>query len=83
VNHPLPSRRWTFFRVDPFLRGGWLLGLSLQLADGRWDTVHRLRLGLGPWVWELACWYGPAWEAHKRAQVGLDAAMAELWDALQ
>lgn len=48
-----------FYYVTPLLRGERLFGLWWQRADGRWDTIHRVRLGLGPVILELA------WPAKK------------------
>jgi len=55
--------------VTPLVRGEWLLGLWWQRADGRWDTVHRVRFGLGPFIWEWSWW---AKGAHP---VEIDAAL--------
>lgn len=60
--------------VTPLLRGEWLFGIWWNRADGHWDTVHRVRCGFGPFVWELHWWMKKVRdEDTRRRKLGLPA----------
>ena len=56
-------------RYKPFFRQPyWFLGIQFCRAHPWFDTVHRLRLGLGSWMWEIHWWSRVAWDDIKREQ---------------
>ena len=54
--------RWRVHRIHPITGAGRLLGVQWLRADGRRDTVHRLRFGLW-WSFEVAWWSRAAWKS--------------------
>ena len=60
----------TIHRIERLMRANErLLGFWWCWADDRWDTVHRIRLGLGITTIELAWWSRKAWRGLKEKRM--------------